>query len=229
MKKLFVLSFGGSLVAPDQIDWQFLKKFKALLEKQIAKGQKFVLIVGGGKTARRYQEAAAKAAKVSGEENDWLGIEATRLNGYLVKTVVGELAHPKVNENPTDTEGLADFKESVLVAAGWKPGFSTDYDAVMLAKNLGADEVANLSNIDYVYDKDPKKFKNAKKIEKISWPDFRRIVGNEWRPGLNAPFDPIASKLAHESNLKVAILNGKNLKNLEKYLNGDKFKGTKIG
>jgi uridylate kinase len=88
--------------------------------------------------------------------------------------------------------------------------------------------VVNLSNIDYVYNKDPKKFKNAKKIKEISWADFRKIVGDKWDPGLNVPFDPIASKIAQEAQMEVVIMNGKKLKNLENYLEGKKFTGTVI-
>ena len=68
----------------------------------------------------------------------------------------------------------------------------------------------------------------AKKIEKITWKDFRKIVGNKWDPGMNAPFDPIASKLAEEEKMEVAIMNGKDVQNLKNYLNGKKFKGTSI-
>ena len=97
----------------------------------------------------------------------------------------------------------------------------------MLAKTYGAKEVINLSNIDYVYDKDPNKFKNAKKIERINWKDFRKnIVGYKWVPGENVPFDPIASRLAEKSSLKVVIMNGKNLTEVKKALEGGEFKGT---
>jgi uridylate kinase len=89
-------------------------------------------------------------------------------------------------------------------------------------------KIINLSNIDYVYDKDPKKFPGAKKVEKFSWAEFRKLVGDKWNPGLNAPFDPIASKIAQESGMEVAIMNGRNLKNLKNYLEGKKFKGTTI-
>ena len=93
---------------------------------------------------------------------------------------------------------------------------------------LGAKRIINLSNIDYVYDSDPKINSNAKKIEKISWKDYKALIPKEWNPGLNSPFDPIASKIAEEEKMKVAILNGKNISNLEKYLNGKDFIGTVI-
>lgn len=115
-----------------------------------------------------------------------------------------------------------------MIAAGWRPGFSTDYDAVVLGKYFEAKQIVNLSNIDYVCDKDPRKFPDAKVIKDISWKEFRKIVGDKWDPGLSAPFDPIASKLADEAGIEVAILNGRKLKNLENYFDDKKFKGTVI-
>lgn len=228
-KKTIIISLGGSLIVPEEIDWEFVKKFKALIKEQIDNGFKFILIVGGGKICRKYQEAAAKASDViTDDDKDWLGIHATRMNAHFIRTVFREHAHPRINKNPHDLEDFYNFKESILVAAGWRPGFSTDFDAVILAKYLGIKKVINLSNIDYVCDKDPNKFPDAKKIEKISWTDFRTMVGDTWDPGMNAPFDPIASKEAQEIGLEVAIMNGKNLDNLRDYLEGRESKGTII-
>lgn len=227
-KKMVIISLGGSLIVPGEIDWEFLKKFKELIERQIKKGYKFVVITGGGKICRKYQEAALKISKLTDEDRDWLGIHATRMNAQFVRTIFRKHAHPRINTNPHDLEDFYNFKENILVAAGWRPGFSTDYDAVVLAKYLNIKEIINFSNIDYVFDKDPNKFPNAKKIEKISWKEFRKIVGNKWDPGMNVPFDPIASKLAQEAKIQVMIMNGRNLKNLENYLEANKFQGTVI-
>lgn len=150
------------------------------------------------------------------------------MNAHFIRTIFRNYSHPRINKNPNDLEDFYEFKEKILVAAGWRPGFSTDYDAVLLAKYFKVEKIINLSNIDYVCDKDPKKFPDAKIIKNISWPEFRKMVGNKWDPGMNAPFDPIASKIAQENNLEVAILNGKKLKNIQNYFDGQKFKGTII-
>lgn len=229
-KKTVVISLGGSLIVPDEIDAQFVTNFKKLIVGYIKKGYKFVLITGGGKTARKYIEASVKVgnSSVTSDDKDWLGIHATRMNAHFMRTIFRQYAHPRINTNPHDLEDFYDFKEPILVAAGWRPGNSTDYDAVILAKYMNIKKVVNLSNIDYVYNKDPRKFPDAKKIEKISWKDFRKIVGDKWDPGMNAPFDPIASKIAQEENMEVAIMNGKDLINLNNYFDGKKFKGTVI-
>ena len=221
-----VLSLGGSLIVPKTgIDWQFLKKFRSLIKEKIKLGQKFIIIAGGGTTCRHYQQAANKVVKLQPVDVDWLGIHASRLNAHLLRTVFFDLAHFEVIKDPTHRI-KTDAK--IIIAGGWKPGWSTDYDAVMLAKTYGAKEVINLSNIDYVYNKDPKKFSDATKIAKINWLDFKKIVGDKWIPGLSKPFDPIASKLAAALDLKVIIINGRKIANLKKCLAGEKFQGTII-
>jgi len=137
----------------------------------------------------------------------------------------GKKAYKRIIKNPTERVA---FKEQILICAGWKPGFSTDYDAVQLARSHKAKKIINLTNVDYVYTKNPKKFRDARPIKEMAWKYFRKIVGNKWNPGLNAPFDPIASKLAEKYRLKVIIANGKNLGNLEKILHGKEFIGSVI-
>ncbi len=222
---MIIVSLGGSLIVPEEIDIEFLKEFRELILKHTKLGKKFIIITGGGKTARRYQKAAAEISQLNEEDLDWIGIHGTRLNAHLLRTIFRDVAHPVRVKNPTKKEK---FKEPVLVAAGWKPGCSTDFDAVLLAKTYNAKKLVNLTNIEYVYDKDPKKFKDAKPVEKISWADFRKIVGDEWDPGLNMPFDPVASKEAQKLGLEVAIMKGSDLKNFEAYINNEKFKGTVI-
>ena len=160
------------------------------------------------------------------DDLDWIGIHATKLNAHLVRTIFRDIAHPYILKH---YEIIRKVTEPVVVAAGWKPGWSTDYDAVLLCEDYGAKTVVNLSNIDKVYNKDPRKFKDARSYDKISWPDFRKIVGDNWIPGINAPFDPVASKKAQSLGIKVVVMNGANLENVENYFNGKKFVGTVIG
>jgi len=229
--EIIVISLGGSLIVPDQIDWKFLKGFRRIIIEETRKGKRFVIITGGGKTCRRYQQAANKVVRLTRDDSDWLGIHATRLNAHLIKTVFRAYAHPKITKNPMTRDNLKIFFKKgakVIVAAGWKPGWSTDYVATILAERLGAKTIINLSNIDYVYEKDPRRYSDAKKFKNINWNEFRKIVGNKWDPGLNAPFDPVASRKAQEFGIEVIIAKGNKLDNLRNILNGRKFEGTII-
>lgn len=224
--KRYILSLGGSLIVPDQIDIAFLRSFKKIIEANVAKGNKFLIITGGGKTARRYSEAAKALGALNPDDLDWLGIHATRINGHLMRTIFRKIAYKKIITDPAELS--VPEKYPVIIAAGDKPGCSTDYDAVMLAELYDAHSLLNLSNIDYVYDKDPNKYPDAKKQTRMVWKEFRKLVGNRWDPGLNTPFDPVASRLAEKIKLKVAIMNGKNLESLKNYLAGKPFEGTII-
>ncbi len=220
-----IISLGGSLVAPDGIDSAFIRDFRALVLDEVKAGKQFIITVGGGKVCRRYQAAASEFGAVSQETLDWIGIRALSLNAELIRAVFGESAHQKVIIEPSELRATS---KPVVIFGAKAPGHSTDFDAVEAARESGARQVVNLSNIDYVYEKDPKQFPDAKKIEKTSWKEFRTILPKEWTPGVNAPFDPIAAKRAEELSLEVAIMNGNNLENLEAYFSGKLFRGTVI-
>ncbi len=223
-----IISLGGSLLVPESIDDVFVANFKKFIIAHIKKGYRFILVTGGGRTARKYIESAATVTKINDEDRDWLGIHATRMNAHLVRTIFREYAHPRINTNPHDLEDFYSAPEPILVAAGWRPGFSTDFDAVVLGKYLGVKRIVNLSNIERVYDKDPRHNSDAKPFDRLTWKEFRKIVGKKWNPGMNVPFDPIASAMADEEGMEVAIMNGGDLGNVTGYIAGKKFVGTLI-
>jgi len=225
-----IISLGGSLVVPEDVDTIFVRDFKKLVENKIKKDDiRFILIVGGGKLARNYIMAADKVGEITNEDKDWIGIHATRMNAHFIRTVFHKNAYKKIITNEEKIEECLGSDAPVVIASGWRPGNSTDFIAVNLAKQLGIKNVINLSNISYVYDKDPGKYFTAQKIKNISWHDFREMFNQDWIPGLNTPFDPIAAQMAEEENFQVVIMNGKNLENLNKYLDGKEFEGTVIG
>jgi len=227
MRSIVVISIGGSIVVPKTgIDVEYLKKFRATINELIKQKRRFVIVVGGGHTARAYQQAASSIVKLNPEDVDWIGIHSTRLNGHLLRALFRDVALHRVVKDPTKP---VRWTEPVLIAAGWKPGWSTDYVAVRLAHKFKAQQIINLTNIDAVYDKDPSRFDDAEPYDVLSWSDFRKLVGDKWSPGMNAPFDPIASKLAQKWGMEVTIAAGKDLKNLKNILTGKKFKGTRIG
>jgi uridylate kinase len=230
-----VISLGGSIIAPEGVDEQFLKDFTALVRELFEADEKrrLILVAGGGGPARAWQRAYRNIRGANGagggEANDaadWIGVMATRLNAQLVKAVMGDWCTQEVVTDPTQVGPLVG---RVLVAAGWKPGFSSDYDAVLLAERFKAGQVINLSNIAQVYTDDPRKNPEAKPIEAISWGDFRALVGDEWSPGKNVPFDPVASRHAAKIGLRVICAAGGDLDNLKKLLRGEPFLGTTIG
>lgn len=225
-----VLSVGGSIVAPEFPDSDFVRKFVSMVAEFLDShpGDRLILVVGGGGPARLYQKAFREVVSEGLAETDaadWIGIMATRLNAQLVKACLGSLCQNSVVTDPT---APVEFFGRVLVAAGWKPGFSTDNDAVLLAEKFGADMVVNLSNIEKVYTDDPRKNPDARPLDTISWADFRKMVGDEWVPGKNCPFDPIASRRAESLGLAVVCAGGRNIENTRAILEGREYVGTTI-
>ncbi|MCL6096196.1 MAG: UMP kinase [Patescibacteria group bacterium] len=225
-----VISVGGSLIVPNGgIDIKFLSELNAFIREQLAKNKnrQFFLVAGGGSTSRHYIDAGRRVIghELTRDDLDWLGIHATKLNAHLVRTIFRDLAHPYIIKH---YEIIRKAIEPVVVAAGWKPGWSTDYDAVLLCEDYDIKEIINLSNVNQVYDMDPKQNTDAKPIKKISWENFRKIVGDEWTPGMNTPFDPVASKKAQELGIKVIFMSGHDFKNIRNYFAGKDFLGTVI-
>ena len=222
--KKFVISLGGSIAFPEKINLDFLKNFYLFIKKEIKKGNRFIIVAGGGEITRKYQSAAAKITKVTNEDKDWIGIHATRLNAHLLRTVFKREANPFVFDKRFK---IGDFgKYSIIIASGWRPGWSTDYVAVQLAADFKIKLVINLSKADYVYTADFQKYPEAKPIEKISWKEYLKLIPKKWTPGLHVPVDPIAAQLAKKKNLKVIVVSGLDLNNLRNILRGKSFKGT---
>lgn len=222
------MSVGGSLIVPDQIDTDFLTKLKQTIETETAQaGRRFIIIAGGGKIARRYQEAARKVTELTNNDLDWIGLHATRMNGHLLRTIFRDIAHPEVITNPDDVLDIP-TSTPVVVAAGYRPGASTDLRAIQIAERTGAVAAINLSDTDYIYTDNPKTNPDAKKIEEIDWVEFRQLIPDEWDPGLSSPFDPIAAQAAQVANIEVAQINGSRLDALQNYLQNKPFIGTRI-
>lgn len=206
-----IISVGGSLIVPDEIDTDFLSKFRSLLMKEMESGCRFILMTGGGKTSRKYGDAASNFSDVDQTDIDALGITVCHLNAHLLRLVFKGV-DIQINPDP-------DL---------YIPGASSDRAAVRTALKYGAKKIINLSNISHVYTADPKKDPNAKKIEEMSWAEFRNIIPKEFTPNLSSPFDPIAAKEAEEAGIEVATMSGDNIDELPKYLADEKFIGSVI-
>ena len=220
-----VISLGGSLIVPDHVDTAFLNSFVNLVKKYTQQGFRFSLIAGGGATAREYISAAKGNGVSDTDELDWIGIATTRLNAELLRTLFGSDAYEKIIFDP---DQIPEHAQPVTLGGGWKPGNSSDLAAIHTAISIGAKKVINLSNIEYAYTADPRTNPDAKRLENVTWAEYRSYIPTEWSPGLSTPFDPIASKRAEEAGIEVAIMNGRNLENLQNYLDGKEFIGTTI-
>ena len=223
--KLIIVSLGGSIICPEDIDWKYLKEFKRFVHQWLRRGKRFFIVPGGGRISRKYQEAAAKAHKITNEDKDWIGIHATRLNAHLLRTVFREFADPIVFDSRHKFRKL---RYPVTIASGWRPGWSTDYVSTVLAVDFGVGEVINASVVPYVYDKNIMQHEDAKPIMDITWREYRKLVPSRWIPGAHYPIDPIAARLADREGITFIAIDGRNLKNFNNVIAEKDFHGSII-
>ncbi len=223
--KTYVIALGGSIVFPDQIDVSFIKQFKKLVAELAGDSKRFVLVVGGGKLARMYQEAARKISKLSDKDKDWIGIHATRSNAQLLHAIFGDIVEPVIIDNRNRIKPL---RKPVTIGSGWQPGWSTDFVAAAIAKDLEIGEFIIAGKPDHVYEKDPVKYFNAQTFDELSWGAYRKLVPKRWIPGASAPVDPIAAAFSQKHKLKAIVIDGRKLSNFKRLLKGQTFVGTLI-
>ena len=186
--KTVIVALGGSVVYPEGIDIQFLREFKKFVFSLTSHGERFVFVVGGGHVARTYIEAASKVTKLTDEDKDWLGIHATRTNAHLMRAVFKDIANPVV----MDARGkIKKLTYPVTIASGWHPGWSTDYVAMAIAEDFRIPEIVVSGKPAYVYDKDPREYKNAKPFEAVSWKEYRKLIPKNGLRGRMRPSIPL--------------------------------------
>jgi len=220
-----VVALGGSIIYPDGIDIAFLKRFRAFLKPFLSR-YKFIIVVGGGRLSRIFQDAAGRISQIKDEDKDWIGIHATRLNAHLLRTIFRDVADPVVIDARYRRRRLA---YPLTIASGWRPGWSTDYVAVQLAADFGIGEVIIAGKPSHVYNKDHAEYKDARPIYTILWREYRKLIPSRWIPGLHTPVDPVAARTAEKAGINAIVIYGRDFKNFANLLRGKEFRGTIIG
>lgn len=222
-----VIDLSGSLIERESGDTPYLAGFRAAVIGALdASGDKAIVVTGGGDLARNYQTAYRRLVSTpSDDAQDWIGIAATRLHGELLRHAFAPDCCAPVITDPT---AVTDFSGRVMIAAGWKPGFSTDYDAVLLARRFAASTVIKMSNVAMVYSGDPKLDAGARPLTHLTWGELARMSDGEWRPGSRLPFDSVATRAAGRQGMTV-IFTGSDTGNLRAILEGRPYRGTTIG
>ncbi len=222
MKDPVVISLGGSVIVPSGVDVRLVRKFVALV-KRVSKSRRVAITCGGGAAARTMVAAARALGVRSDEDLHWIGIRQTAINGEVVRAALGV-------EGPvlTSYDERSRFRQRIIVAAGRKPGGTTDYCAVVLARALGASTIYNITDVAGVYSADPRSSRNARLLPSLTWREFMRLLNQSLTPSMHAPFDPVASRAASKHGIRV-IVASKDMANFKRALEGKKFIGTVIG
>ncbi|MDP4039180.1 MAG: hypothetical protein Q8P57_01195 [Candidatus Pacearchaeota archaeon] len=226
MKKVVVISLGGSLIIPDEIDFNFLKKFKSIILRNLNE-YKFVIVCGGGSIARKMISNLKKQEK-SIKKQSYAGIEATKTNAETLMKLFGKNSNQKLPKSIKEINKI--LKKHPLIFCGalrYHKKETSDTTAAKLSKSLKTDLI-NLTNIPGLYTSNPKTNKSAKFIPKISWKDFEaKALKIKYTPGQHFVLDQSTAALIRKNKIKTYIL-GKNMNNLNSLLNNKKFVGTII-
>jgi len=218
--KEIIISMGGSLVNVE--NEQYLRDFSKMLTP-LLNDYKFIIVVGGGKIARDF----IRIARENGENEfnlDLIGIQATKINAMFLKSFFSGIEGIKFFNSPYE---IKDFK--IAITGGTEPGHTTDAVSLLLAEYFNIKRVINATTVDGVYSKDPKKYKDAKFINHISYADLISIFSkNKSGAGPNQVLDFLSIKIAERSNIDIFVLNGMDLKNFKNAILGKKFKGTVV-
>jgi len=223
-----VVSLGGSVFATGDGDAAYLDKLSALLHR-LAREIPLVVTVGGGQTAREYIRLG-RALGLTEIELDELGIDVTRLHARLLAARVGPPApaHPPTTIAAAVNEA---HRVPLVILGGTEPGHTTDGVAALLAVRLRAARVVNATNVDALYDKDPRTHPSAQPLDRVSWVRFRSIVeaGSDGRAGQQFLFDRLGADSLARARIPLRIVQGRDIDNLEDAIRGRAFHGTSVG
>jgi uridylate kinase len=227
-KEKVVVSIGGSIVAPPNLDTTFIDSLAKLLV-EVSKERKVFCVTGGGWIARQYIEAGRQFGAEE-EELDLIGIAATRMNAQLLIAALAKYTDvpvrplASVDATVESSEGY-----NISVMGGTYPGHSTDYVGVELAAKCGATRFVNATNVDGIYSADPNLVATAEMYKEVSIEALIKMMGVEWKmAGTKTVIDGPALKLIRDKRVPTFVVNGRNLPELARALRGEAFHGTKI-
>lgn len=226
MKKVIVLSLGGSIIIPDQVNIKYLEAFRKEIRKHY-RNYKFVIVCGGGSIARRYISALKEDGENETKQSK-AGCRATRMNALLLMDLFGKEANDNIPKDMKEIENYLPKNNVVICGAlRYAPKSTSDGTAAKIANKLNTDFI-NMTNVKGLYDKNPGKYKNAKFIEKISWKDFEKMaLAIRHKPGQHFVLDQKAATIIRKYRIPTFIIN-ENLKNFSNLIKGKKFIGTSI-
>lgn len=218
------MSLGGSRIIPGKVDIKFLREFKKIILSH--KKDKFVIVTGGGSTARIYMEAL----KALGKKEPVLsreGVAITRHHAKFMMKYFGEVSNDEVPLSKKKVKALLSKNRIVFCGALKRiRNNTTDGTAAELAEYFKS-PLINLTNVKGLYTSNPNKNKDAKFISKINWEAFDKMANKiKFNAGQHFVLDQNAAKRIRKKKIDTYIVG--DLKNLDKIFKGEKFTGTLI-
>jgi uridylate kinase len=217
-----VIKIGGSVIA-SPLESELILQYSSILRTLKEDGHQIVVIVGGGRVAREFILIADKMG-LSDTDKDEIAILVSRLNAQLLARSLHELSSKDIPSSTEQVKRLLDAGK-IVVMGGLKPGITTDTVAAMVLESINSKILVKATDQDGIYDMDPKKFPNAKKLDRLTYDDLHSIVSQEgYKPGMHEILDSRSIQILERQKAKVMVINGIKPENLLLAT-----KGVKIG
>jgi len=198
-----VIKLSGSVFS-ENVAKTSLQKYAAMF-KSISRKTQLVVVAGGGQIARHYINVA-RSFGVDEASLDELGIEVSRLNAQLLVYALGKQAHSHIPKNLKEVVVAADTGK-IVVTGGLHPGQSTNATSVQIAEKINASMFINATDVDGVYDADPKTHKNAKLLKTIKLRNLRNMLVHEsTMAGAYDLMDIVALKVIERSRIPTRVI-----------------------
>jgi uridylate kinase len=220
-----VFRIGGSVVA-SPINTDLIGKYVEALKSLKQQGHEVVVVVGGGALAREFI-TIAKNLGLEMRSQDEVAISCSRLFAQLFASKFGELGCGKVAVT-LDEAATCLAEGKIAIMGGLKPGITTDTVAALVAERVGADLLVKGTDQEGIYDKDPRKFKNAIKLDQLRFDELQGVLAEtEHKAGIHQIIDPEAVKVLKRKRVRLVVVNGFTPENFLLVVKGEKV-GTLV-
>jgi len=232
MYKRILLKLSGEALSnsTDVFDLETLQNLSKTIKKVSELGIEICIVVGGGniirgKYAQRLNMPREKADTMGmlGTVINALGLQASLENEGVKAYVQTAIEVPMAADNINVAKANKMISEGYVIVFGGgvgKPYYSTDTGAALRALEMKCDSILIAkNNVDGVYDDDPSKNPNAKKIDRMT---FKEIVDLKLEV-----IDTTAAQMCADNNIDAVVFNMNNLENIVKVAKGENI-GTVI-
>jgi uridylate kinase len=214
-----VVRVGGSVVA-SPLNASLIGRYVDLLKNLKLQGHEVVAVVGGGSLARKFIQVAVELG-LDEARRDWAAIHVSRLLAQLFVLCLGEAGCGTVAVSVDEAENCL-RRGKIVVFGGLRPGMTTDSVAALIGERIQADLLVKGSNVEGIFTKDPKKYSDAEKLDKLKFEDLARLLeADSHRVGINQILDPEAVKILRKIRLKTVVVNGYDAENVLAAVKGE--------
>jgi predicted uridylate kinase len=217
VKSSIVLKIGGSIIYDNSlnVNQDLLDKLKDWYSRKKDDYQSIVIVVGGGSLSRDLQEKISR--HIGGQEYlHSIGMSVTHTNANLLRAYIGDPEIVVPQRLGEAYELLMDSGKSIMVCGGLKVGWSTDMDAAVFADILNESRITKVSNIDYIYDKDPSVVEDATPMKDMAWNEYFKLFNiqedSTHTPNGNIPIDVECARFCKKKEISFWISGGSRIK-----------------